>query len=85
MLAMGNPLSPLAAKIFMDNSESKIRQHPFFKLFECWYRYVDDILACFLGTRRQLNIFLNFINGLHKNISFSIEFEENNSDRKSVV
>ena len=30
-LAMGKPLSPSAAEIFMDNLESKIRQHPFFQ------------------------------------------------------
>ena len=32
-LAMGNPLSPLASEIFMDYLETKIRAHPYFKLF----------------------------------------------------
>lgn len=59
-LAMGNPLSPLASEIFMDYLESKVRAHPYFKLFMFWYRYVDDILTIFLGTKRQLQIFLNF-------------------------
>ena len=57
----------------------RIRAHPYFKSFIFWYRYVDDILAIFLGTRRQLQIFLNFINNLHKNISFTLELEDNNS------
>ena len=78
-LAMGNPFSPLASEIFMDYLETKIRAHPYFKLFMFWYRYVDDVLAIFLGTRRQLQNFLNFINDLHRNISFTIEIEVNDS------
>ena len=78
-LAMGNPLSPLASEIFMDYLETKIRAHPYFKLFMFWYRYVDDVLAIFLGTRRQLQNFLNFINDLHRNITFTIEIEVNDS------
>lgn len=78
-LAMGNPLSPLSAEIFMDKLEAQIRNHPYFILFLFWYRYVDDIFACFLGTRRQLDIFFKFINNLHHRIKFTIELEENNS------
>lgn len=77
-LAMGNLLSPLSAELFMNNFELKIKEHPYFKLFKFWYKYVDDVLALFLGTKRQLNTFLNFINSLHSKIGFTMEFEENN-------
>lgn len=78
-LIMGNPLSPLLAEIFMDNIESIISKHPLFKKFIYWYRYVDDVLACFIGTERQLDQFLEFINNIHNNIKFTIEKEINSS------
>lgn len=39
------------------------------------YRYVNDILAYFKGTKRQLNTFLYFLNRLHLNISFTFKIE----------
>lgn len=78
-LAMGNPISPLAAEIFMDNLEISIKKHQYFKSFLFWYRYVDDVLACFVGTERQLNKFFIFINNLHPRIKFTLEIEEDNS------
>lgn len=77
-LIMGNPLSPLLAEIFMDSLEDKISKH-IFKKFIYWYGYVDDVLACFTGTDRQLTQFLEFINNIHPNIKFTIEKEINNS------
>lgn len=53
-LIMGNPLSPLLAEIFMDKLENIIHQNNLSKNFVYWYRYVDDIVACFVGTDRQL-------------------------------
>lgn len=78
-LIMGNPLSPLLADIFMNSMETTIHKHPLIKNFIFWYRYVDDIITCFIGTNRQLNHFLEFINSLHDNIKFTIELETNNS------
>lgn len=78
-LIMGNPLSPLLAEIFMDYIESIISKNPLFEKFIYWYRYVDDVLACFTGTERQLDNFLDFINSIHNNIKFTIEKEHNNS------
>lgn len=79
-LIMGNPLSPLLAEIFMDNIENIIYQNNnFSKQFLYWHRYVDDILVCFLGTNRQLNTVLEYINKIHPNITFTSELEINNS------
>ena len=84
-LAMGNLLSSLAAEIFLDNlendiqkSNNDIQKHPLFNKFIFWDRY-DDILACFKGTRRQLQTFFNHINKLHPNVTFTKEIEDNNS------
>ena len=76
---MGNPLSPLLAEIFMDNLERKIRKQPFFKNVIFWYRYVDDIFCAIRGTNRQIDKFLEFLNKLHPNIEFTVEFENNSS------
>lgn len=78
-LIMGNPLSPLLAEIFRDSLESIIMNHPLFKKFLYWYRYVDDVLTCFIGTETQLNQFIELINNLHPNIKFTIEREIDNS------
>ena len=59
--------------------ENKISKHTLFKKCLYWHRYVDDILVCFTGTDRQLSIFLDFINNIHKNIQFTLEVETNNS------
>lgn len=76
-LAMGAPLSPLLADIFMSHVEEVIMSsHEAKNYIKFWYRYVDDVLACFTGTRRQLSKFLNFINNIHPNINFTVETEK---------
>ena len=75
-LAMGSPLSPLLADLFMSNIVKLIMDSELSKkhiLF--WYRYVDDIFACFKGTDRQIDIFNKFLNNIHPNIVFTNEIE----------
>ena len=43
-LAMGNPLSPFLANLYMSSIESHITKS-FPHIFKTWYRYVDDIFA----------------------------------------
>lgn len=77
-LAMGSPISPLLANIFMDNLETLILSSPQGKKhINFWHRYVDDILACFTGTKRQLELFLQYLNNLHPTIKFTLETEQN--------
>ena len=80
-LAMGSPLSPLLADIFMDHLEKRIfnSYNSLLKNILYWHRYVDDILCCWTGTDRQLNIFLNYLNKLEPSIKFTLEIESNNS------
>ena len=78
-LAMGSPLSPLLAEIFMDNFEKTVfsSKNPLTKQIGYWFRYVDDVLCLWLGTDRQLNKFHTFINSVHPKIKFTLEIETN--------
>ena len=73
-VAMGSPLAPVLANIFMGFYESFTNLNkPKFYL-----RYVDDILAAFDKDQDSLN-FLNFLNKRHPNIKFTIEKRINHS------
>jgi len=76
-VAMGSPLGPLFANIFMDEFEKKHMD----KLKELgvtlWMRYVDDVFATLNNNANSSDI-LQFINQQHKNIKFTIEREKNN-------
>lgn len=74
-LIMGNPLSPMVAKIFMGELENGIHKHLPIQNFVCWYRYVDDIFACFNGTIKQLNTFKKRLGTIHQKITFTMELE----------
>lgn len=76
-LAMGSPLSPLMAEIFMDNFENRYFTGNNNILY--YYRYVDDILICWTGTRQELESFYSFVNNLHPKIKFKLEVEVDNS------
>ena len=72
-LAMGSPLSPVLAQLFMENLEAgPIRDiiGPHVK----WFRYVDDTLVV-LNRRQTLDTLLVKLNGIHPKISFTMEEE----------
>jgi hypothetical protein len=74
-LAMGSPLSPLLAEIFMDNFEEKLfdSNEKLIQNIVYWFRYVDDILCCWSGSDRQLDQFVRFLNTRHNSINFTME------------
>ena len=79
---MGSPLSGLLSDIYINNFENKFiftNQNKFLKNIVHYSRYVDDTFLIFNGTNRQINNFLNYINSIHKNIKFTVEFEKDNS------
>lgn len=73
-VAMGSPLSPLLADIYMDYLEEKILSKLKTSNLLYWYRYVDDIIILWVGTERQLNKFHENLNSLDPHIKFTIEF-----------
>jgi len=72
---MGSPLSPVIAKFFMEDFEKKAVEQATHKP-TCWYRYVDDTFTIWPYGRERLTEFLHHLNGLHSNIKFTMEIEE---------
>ena len=66
--AMGSPVSPLTANIFMEEFERKaLSAYPNPPRF--WGRYVDDIMAVI--KKSEIENFTNHINTLHPAIKFT--------------
>ena len=71
-VAMGSPLTPALANIFMGFYESRWLNEYNLNKPKFYLRYVDDILAAFDKEQDSLN-FLNILNKRHPNIKFTIE------------
>ena len=74
-VAMGSPLSPVKADFFMEDFEEKALNQATLKP-TCWYRYVDDTFVIWPHGKENLTEFLEHLSGLHKNIYFTMEIEE---------
>ena len=73
-VAMGSPIGPTLANIFMGHLESE-----YFRTYGkpgMYYRYVDDCFILF-KTQEECNDMFNHFNNLHKSITFTMEVEEN--------
>ena len=72
---MGSPLSPVIVNFFMEYFEKRaIEQAPHKPM--CWFRYVDDTFVILPHGKQRLGEFLNHLNGIHRNIQFTMEIEE---------
>ena len=75
--AMGSPLSPVVAGLFMEDFEQTALmtadREP-----KLWLRYVDDTFIIWPHGRTQLVTFLDHLNGLCEKIQFTMEIEEEN-------
>ncbi|XP_043257984.1 uncharacterized protein LOC122400526 [Colletes gigas] len=74
--AMGSPISPVVADIFMEHLEKTILENAPAKP-TAWFRYVDDTFVIWRHGREALNSFHNFINLIHPSIKFTVEIEKN--------
>ena len=74
-IAMGSPLGPTLANIFMGYVESKIIRK--FKHKLVYFRYVDD---CFVLVKNEMLMekFFDILNNAHSSIKFTMEKENNN-------
>ncbi|KAI5646580.1 protein tyrosine kinase domain-containing protein [Phthorimaea operculella] len=72
-LAMGSPLSPLCADIYMDDFEKSVLKSKFKEHIQYWYRYVDDILCLWTGSNETLQELLVHMNSINHNIQLTME------------
>ena len=71
-VAMGSPLGPLIANVFMCSIEEQLDLNG--KMPEFYHRYVDDTLTIMLSVNAASN-FLQVLNACHPSISFTMEVE----------
>lgn len=78
-VAMGSPLGPTLANIFLSHHEKRWLDScpPSFKPV-IYRRYVDDTFLCFKDPS-HIQQFLTFLNNQHTNIKFTSELSSNNS------
>ena len=68
--AMGTKMAPSYANLFMDRLErAYLAQEPIQPLV--WKRYIDDILCIWVGTRSELESFLDRLNKAHRTLKFT--------------
>ena len=70
-VAMGSPLGPILANIFVGHLEASIPVDEMPKLYD---RFVDDTFSVFVD-KGEADIFFSRLNGLHPNLRFTVEFE----------
>ena len=73
--AMGSPLSPIVANIYMEEFETAALQTSTL-CPKLWVRYVDDIFVVWQHSRTDLQEFLYHLNHRHPSIKFTMEIEQ---------
>lgn len=74
-LAMGSPLSPLVANLFMEDLEETALRTTTLQPM-CYYRYVDDCFLVWKHGEEKLGEFVDHINGINPKIQFTVERED---------
>jgi hypothetical protein len=72
-MAMGSPLCHIIASVSMEDFEELALGQTTHALL-CWCHYVDTFVI-WLHRTEKLERFLDHLNGLHRNIQFSMEME----------
>jgi hypothetical protein len=75
-VAMGSPLAPILADLFMTKMEQKLNRFSTNRP-KIWLRYVDDVFCIFEINMDKIHEFLERINKWHPNLRFTVEFEQN--------
>ena len=76
-VAMGLPLGPDLANIFVGYHESRLFQSTLHELLEWHKRYLDDSFGIF-NEHRAANFFLDTLNNLHPSLNFACEYDKDN-------
>ena len=73
--AMGNPLSPVLAGLFLEHVETEILPKYTGVKPLYWKRYVDDIISL-VPSDFDLNKYMSFINSIYSSLKFTYEWEK---------
>ena len=77
-VAMGSPLSPIVANLYMEYFENKALESYPLKL-AWWKRFVDDTNMKWTHGKTELDKFFIHLNSISSEIKFTMELEENMS------
>ena len=75
--AMGTPMAPTIANLFMGWLERSIISNSPMDIAE-WKRYIDDIITIWLHGEDKLTEFMEWLNSLHPTIKFTHSFGRTN-------
>ena len=76
-VAMGSPLAPTLANIFMIDFEERLMPRLKEMGVKTWLRYVDDTFIL-IEKKDAVESILKLLNSVHSNIKFTFEHEQNN-------
>ena len=74
--AMGSPLSPVVANLYMEAFEQEAIERALDKP-KLWVRYVDNTFVIWQHGQDKLESFLELLNNMRDPIKFTIEIEQN--------
>jgi hypothetical protein len=74
-VAIGSSISPVISNFLMDDFEERALKQATHKPL-CWFCYVDDTFVIWPHRPEKLEGFLGHLNGLHRNIQFTMETEK---------
>jgi hypothetical protein len=77
--AMGTPMAPTIANIFMGWLEKNILNNSTHNIDPAlWKRYIDDIITLWFHGEEALHTFMTWLNNLHPSIKFTYSFGRKN-------
>jgi hypothetical protein len=82
--AMGSPMAPSYASLFMGKLEEDFLNSRTVKP-TVWYRFLDDIFMIWDGSLNDLKTFINDLNAFHPNIQFTHTISENSVTFLDVI
>jgi len=74
-MVMGSLLSPVFSNFLMEGFEERALEQATYRRL-CWFYYVDHTFVIWLHGTEELERFLDHMNGLHRNIQFTLEMEK---------
>ncbi|XP_063540745.1 uncharacterized protein LOC134749659 [Cydia strobilella] len=76
-VAMGSPVAPVLANIWMEHIEASIDLQPW--AVKLWKRCVDDVFCVMKGGKQEVEQLLQYLNSIHPKIRFTYELESQRS------